>query len=86
MEGAIQAINAFEMRPAQNWGWMLASGIASIILGILIWSNWPFDSLQILGLLVGINLITTGVSLLIIFRAANQPLRARDDLNRIDEP
>jgi len=68
IEGAIQVIHAFELKPTKNWGWMLASGISGIILGILIWSNWPADSLQILGLLVGINLLTTGLSLLMIFK------------------
>ncbi|WP_457767850.1 HdeD family acid-resistance protein [Cyanobium sp. ULC084] len=72
IQGAIQVIHSFEMRPVQNRGWMLASGIAGIILGILIWSNWPVDSLTLLGLLVGINLIITGVSLLAIFNQAKR--------------
>jgi uncharacterized membrane protein HdeD (DUF308 family) len=87
IEGAIQVINAFELRPTQNRGLLLASGIIGIILGILIWSNWPFDSLVLLGLLVGINLITTGVSLLLFFRAAKQSLGAGEaEVNPVAEP
>ncbi|MBD2655156.1 HdeD family acid-resistance protein [Synechocystis sp. FACHB-383] len=84
IEGAIQVINAFELHPTQNRGLLLASGIIGIILGILIWSNWPFDSLTLLGLFVGINLITTGVSLLLFFRAAKQSL-AGEEVNRVVE-
>jgi len=87
MDGAIQVINAFELRPTQNRVLLLASGIISIILGILIWSNWPFDSLTLLGVLVGINLIATGVSLLLFFRAAKQSLgKGKEEVNPIAEP
>ncbi len=75
VEGSIQVIHAFEMKPMKNWGWMLASGISGIILGILIWSNWPADSLQILGLLVGINLLTTGLGVLMVSRVSTRRLR-----------
>ncbi len=86
IEGAMQVINAFELRPNQNRVLLLASGIIGIILGILIWSNWPFDSLTLLGLLVGINLITTGVSLLLFFRAAKQSLATgEEEVNRVAE-
>lgn len=43
-----------------NWGWLLVSGIVSFILGILIWSEWPFSGLWIIGLFVGIDLILVG--------------------------
>lgn len=36
LQGAIQVILAFELRPARNWGWVLVSGILGIILGIFI--------------------------------------------------
>ena len=68
IQGAIQVINAFDGRE-EHRKLLLATGIAGIILGILIWSNWPFDSLSLLGLLVGINLILSGVSILKTFRA-----------------
>jgi uncharacterized membrane protein HdeD (DUF308 family) len=68
IQGSIQVIHAFEGRE-EHRKLLLINGIAGIILGILIWSNWPFDSLSLLGLLVGINLILSGVSILKTFRA-----------------
>jgi uncharacterized membrane protein HdeD (DUF308 family) len=43
-----------------HWGWMLALGIIDLLLGIYIYSQWPFDSFFILGLFLGIDLIFTG--------------------------
>jgi uncharacterized membrane protein HdeD (DUF308 family) len=74
IQGAVQVIHAFEGRE-EHRKWPLVSGIASIILGILIWSNWPVDSLSLLGVLVGINLILSGISNARSFRA-DQPILA----------
>jgi uncharacterized membrane protein HdeD (DUF308 family) len=43
-----------------DWGWTLASGAITLLLGIYIYSQWPLDSFIILGLFVGIDLIFTG--------------------------
>lgn len=43
-----------------HWGWMLFSGIVSLILGLLIWSQWPISGLWVIGLFVGIDLIIAG--------------------------
>lgn len=46
------------------WGWYLFSGIVSLILGVLIWSGWPSSAAWAIGLLLGIDLIVTGFSLI----------------------
>jgi uncharacterized membrane protein HdeD (DUF308 family) len=43
-----------------NWGWALASGIVSIVLGGLLLANWPTVSLWFLGFYLGIDLIAHG--------------------------
>jgi uncharacterized membrane protein HdeD (DUF308 family) len=42
------------------WGWTLASGVINLALGIYIYSQWPLDSFIVIGLFVGIDLIFTG--------------------------
>jgi uncharacterized membrane protein HdeD (DUF308 family) len=42
------------------WGWTLAAGVINLLLGLYIYSQWPFDSFIILGLFLGIDLIFTG--------------------------
>jgi len=44
------------------WGWTLVSGILDLILGILIWMEWPESALWVLGLFLGITLIFRGVN------------------------
>jgi uncharacterized membrane protein HdeD (DUF308 family) len=65
VQGIIQVALAFQMRRVSpNWGWMLVSGIAGIILGIFIWSDFPFNAVWLLGTWVGINLLFDGVWML----------------------
>ncbi len=53
-----------------NWGWMFFSGLVSIFLGLLIWSQWPASSLYIVGLFLGIDLLILGVSWLVASASA----------------
>lgn len=43
-------------------GWIIFNGILSIVLGFLIWQQWPASGLWTIGLFVGINAIFTGWS------------------------
>jgi uncharacterized membrane protein HdeD (DUF308 family) len=43
-----------------HWGWILAGGIINLVLGIMIWQQWPESSLLVIGLFVGIDLMFTG--------------------------
>lgn len=44
------------------WGWPLASGIIDLILGLMIWQEWPASALWVIGLFLGINLVFRGVN------------------------
>jgi uncharacterized membrane protein HdeD (DUF308 family) len=46
--------------------WILVNGIISIILAVMIWRHWPAGSLWILGIMVGIGLLMTGISRLMM--------------------
>ena len=45
-----------------GWGWVLANGIITLALGIAIWRRWPEASVWVIGLFVGIELVTSGLS------------------------
>ena len=66
VQGVIQVILAFGIRPARNWGLVLFSGILEIILGIFIWSAWPFNADWLIGLWVGISLLFNGFWMIIL--------------------
>lgn len=44
----------------ENWGWVLFSGLISIVLGAMILAEWPESGLWVLGLFLGIDLIFAG--------------------------
>lgn len=63
--GIFKSLAAIFQRNA-GWGWLLFSGLISIALGALIWSEWPESSLWIIGLFIGIDLIFSGWTLLML--------------------
>ena len=64
VEGFFKIITAFQVKPAKNWIWILVSGVASVILGVMIWAEFPESSAFILGLLVGIYFLINGLGLI----------------------
>jgi uncharacterized membrane protein HdeD (DUF308 family) len=75
-EGVSTSLTAFRMRATPGWGWMLFSGLASFILGIMVYNRWPSGTTAILGLLFGINLLLNGTSLLALGFSARKPATA----------
>ncbi|MEH2162501.1 MAG: HdeD family acid-resistance protein [Nostoc sp.] len=61
-EGTFELILAFQLRPQQNWTWILSNGIITLVLGAMIWFQWPFNAPWLLGTLVGISIIFSGIS------------------------
>ncbi len=59
-DGVIRSALAFRIRPRDGWGWVLASGIASLIVGALLLLGWPITGLWALGVLLGVNLLFSG--------------------------
>jgi len=43
-----------------HWGWMLLNGVISLFLGVAIWRQMPFSGLWVIGLFVGIEMIFSG--------------------------
>lgn len=66
-EGIFQIVASFTYREVLpgSWGWMLASGIADLLLAAIIIFSWPVSAGWFLGLLVGINLLTSGIAVVV---------------------
>lgn len=69
VEGVVKLGLAMKIKPAPRWGWVMFSGFMGLVLGIIIFSGWPGDSLAILGLFLGIDLIFGGWSMLMLASA-----------------
>jgi len=64
--GVCEIITYFRLKSEQASGWMLFNGIVALILGALIWLHWPSSSVWAIGTLVGVNLLLTGITRLMV--------------------
>jgi len=45
-----------------NWGWHVANGVITLVLGVLVLAQWPLSGLWVIGLFIGIELIFYGIA------------------------
>jgi len=64
--GVCEIVTYFRLRSEQASGWMLANGIVALVLGGMIWLQWPSSSVWAIGTLVGVNLLFTGITRLMV--------------------
>ena len=69
-EGLVDLVAYFQNRSATGSGWILFDGIVTLILGLMVWRQWPSSSLWVIGTLVGISMILTGTTRLMLSVAA----------------
>jgi uncharacterized membrane protein HdeD (DUF308 family) len=70
--GIFALVLAFQLKPHPGWGWMLFDGLITILLGLMIWAHWPVNSEWVVGTLVGISFIVSGVSRLMLSLAVRR--------------
>jgi uncharacterized membrane protein HdeD (DUF308 family) len=66
VEGVTEIMVAFKMKPDQGWGWLLFGGIVALILGFMIWRQWPVSGAWAIGTLLGIHILITGWEMIIL--------------------
>jgi uncharacterized membrane protein HdeD (DUF308 family) len=71
--GITRLVLAWQLRPKDHWGWLLLSGVLAVVLAVLIVLQWPEASVWIIGLFVGIDLVFTGSTLLMLAASARRP-------------
>jgi uncharacterized membrane protein HdeD (DUF308 family) len=69
LQGASEISFAVEMRPFAGWVGLLISGIISVAVAVLIVATWPGISLILLGILFGINFLSTGIAYIFLSHA-----------------
>ncbi len=66
VEGTLEFILSFQLRPAGGTGWLLADGIITLLLAAMIWVTWPSSAVWIVGTLVGIKMLFSGITRLMM--------------------
>ena len=80
-DGIISLFQGLRWRPFDGWGWMVFSGIVSIILGVMIWRQFPVSAVWLVGVLVGIRLIFAGLTMIMMSAVAKA---IADDVEEAD--
>ncbi len=62
IEGVLNIVLYVKMRPIHGSNWLLIDGIITLLLGLMIYMQWPSSSAWAIGTLVGISMIFSGVA------------------------
>ena len=73
--GIFELIAAMQMRPTAGWGWMLLNGVVTLVLGLVIWRQFPLSGAWAVGVLFGLKLIMGGWWLVLLGRSAGKATR-----------
>lgn len=76
IEGILDVILFFRMRSVGGSSWVLIDGIITLLLGALIYMQWPSSSIWAIGTLVGVSLIISGVSRVMLSLAVRRATSA----------
>jgi uncharacterized membrane protein HdeD (DUF308 family) len=73
-EAIVEVIQYFQLRPRHGAVWLLVDGIITFVLAVMIWRAWPASSVWVIGTLVGISMIFSGFSRLMLSLTAKRVL------------
>ncbi len=62
-DGITSLVFALRLPPAAGGAWVMLSAITSLLVGILLWRQWPMSGELAIGVLIGIKLIVDGIEL-----------------------
>jgi uncharacterized membrane protein HdeD (DUF308 family) len=75
-EGILKIVRAVQHRGMARWGFLLFDGLITVALGVLIWTQWPAAAVWVIGLLVGVELLVGGMSMLLLATSVRRLTRA----------
>ena len=72
VEGILEIVMFFQARAARGSSWLLLDGIITLALGLMIYLQWPSSSAWAIGTLVGVSMIVSGVTRLMLSLAVRK--------------
>ncbi|HKK70336.1 MAG TPA: HdeD family acid-resistance protein [Candidatus Krumholzibacteria bacterium] len=77
--GALRFAMGLQMRGRPGWGWPVFGGILAMLLGILIFAQWPSSALWVIGVFISVELLVHGWSMIAVSLAAREAHRSADE-------
>jgi uncharacterized membrane protein HdeD (DUF308 family) len=68
-EAMLEVIAYFTTRGERGSEWRLINAVVTLLLGAMIWAQWPSSTVWAIGTLVGVNLMITGISRVMLGRS-----------------
>ena len=73
MIGVLRIIMAFQIKDRTDaWSWIAFGGLLNIILGVLVYMQWPASGLWVIGLFISIELIIHGFNAIVLSRIVKE--------------
>lgn len=66
VNGLWKVTTSWRFRGASGWIWLMLSGLVSLVFVYLLWSQWPVAGAWVIGVFIGIDLLLTGISMIIL--------------------
>jgi uncharacterized membrane protein HdeD (DUF308 family) len=60
--GIVRIFLGFNMKGGTPWGWVVASGVITLLLGAIILAHWPVSGFYTIGIFLGVDLVFAGAS------------------------
>ena len=77
--GILQIVAGFGARPEPGWGLVAFGGVVSLVLGVIIWRQFPISGIWAVGTLVGIQLLFSGWTLIAVGSLAKRAVQAAEE-------
>ena len=74
-DGVVEVLLGLRMRGETGSAWFVASGVISVVLAGLLWAGWPSTAAWAVGLLFGISLLSSGLSMVFVGMRADRTER-----------
>jgi uncharacterized membrane protein HdeD (DUF308 family) len=72
VHGLYKMSSAIRYRSLRGWFWMLLSGLLSLVFVYLLWKQWPLSGAWAIGVLVGLDLLVTGICMIVLAGSARR--------------
>ncbi|MFD1511777.1 HdeD family acid-resistance protein [Halomarina rubra] len=69
-DGIVEILLGLRLRGDAGWVWLLASGVISVLLAVLLWVGFPSTAAWAVGLLFGVSLLSSGLSMVFVGRSS----------------
>jgi uncharacterized membrane protein HdeD (DUF308 family) len=72
VEGILEVVLSFQVRPLPGTGWLLLDGVITLVLAVMIAGTWPSSAAWVVGTLVGLSMFFSGITRLMMSLAVRR--------------